>query len=390
MAAPVSKRALNAGGTPAAWVEEVSMRTVLRATAVVAAAGLAVPLWAVPAAFAATSTEAASTGAYFYSAGIDKPEASPAEPPNVTGTATDGVAAEHLAVAVRVPGQVDKKSFLAFDLEAVPFDATLTKAVLTVPLAETSQDNQSVAAEPAKVQACAAGPEGFNSEDGKSFASAPTDTCEALAVPGKASSDGKAYVFDVSKIAATWLTEANNGVALLPADTSAPFQVVFLPFAEASLAVEFTEPPVETEVLDVPVDTGVAGPTDADVPADLTTSFDTGSVGAPDADFGVAEAPVVEPLAPEAAIAAPAPEAAPPVLATPVASTGPSEVLTPRAGAWVAGILFAVALAVLSLIMGDPRVATPGAARASRLSEALQQRQAAGPAARPTLRARGV
>lgn len=369
------------------------MSVLLRATSVVAAAGLVVPLWAAPPASAATGTEPASTGAYYYSAGIDKPEDVAAEPPNVTGTATDGVEAEHLAVAVRVPNQVDKKSFLAFDLDAVPFDATITKAVLTVPLAPAGPGNQQISPAAAKVQACGAGPEGFNSEDGKSFAGAPTDTCDALKVVGKDSADKKAYVFEITPIASTWLSEANNGVALLPAETSSPFQVVFLPFAQATLAVEYTAPPVEPEVLDVPLEEPVVTTDVGGLAGDPGSADTGGSAGATDGDLGLAAAPVVAggegletPAAgPEAEVAPEPVPAGQPVAVARVASVLPSEVLSPTTGALLAGVLFAGLLALLSLIMGDPRVAAPGTAAPSRLSQALQRRQAAAGAGRTRL-----
>lgn len=367
------------------------MRSVLKATAVLAAAGLAVPLWAPPA-FAETSEEPASVGAYFYASGLDKPAAAPFDPMNPTGTATDGVSAGNLAVAVRTPNAVDKKSFLAFDLAEVPFEATISKAVVTIPLAEVGPMDQQIAPAPEKVQACGAGPEGFNGEDGASFAVAPTDTCKALAVVGKADAEGTSYVFDVTKIAQTWLTDANNGLALLPAVTDAPFQVVFRPFAEATIAVEFTAPADELEVV---VEAPIApAPVDTGFTSTPETSFDTGSVGAPDNSFGVAEAPVVD--------QAPAPEVMPaaqpqvaeqtPVLAVPVASARPSEIMDPTVGAWLGAGLFAVLLALLSLIMGDSRVPAPGATRPSRLSQALSAREpaTAAPAGRPRLRALGA
>lgn len=366
-----------------------------RAGAVVVAAGLAVPLWAVPSASAATSSEPAATGAYFYSAGIDKPEESPTQPPNVTGDRTDMVAPEHLAVAVRVPNRVDKMSFLSFDLTSVPFDATITSAVISVPLAPDGDGNMSQSPAAAKVRACAAGDEGFNGEDGASFAQAPSVKCDAFMAPAKDSADKKSYTFDVSALAASWLTDANNGLALTAADgaTSSPFQVVFQPFAKASIALTFTAPPTEidtTVVTPVVPDTGstdVGGGGFASDPGTFDSgSVDSGSVDtAPAPEFGVAESPVIDTAVPEPEVGAPA--AAPvtagaaPVAVTNVASSRPSEVLNPTTGAWLGALLFAGLLALLSLIMGDAKVPARTASQ-TRLSQALQARERAAVTAR--------
>ena len=359
------------------------MSKILRATAVLAAAGLAVPLWAVPAAFAETSTEPAATGAYFYSLGIDKPEQSPTQPPPITQNMTDEVAPEHLAVAVRVPGQVDKVSFLSFDLVSVPFDATITKAVVTVPLAENGGGNTQRSPAPEKVKACAAGDEGFNGEDGANISGAPSRLCDEFEVVATESADKKAYVFDVSALAATWLTAANNGMALTPAVLTTPFQVVFKPFSEATIAVEYTMPPAD-------VSTDVVAP---ELPAapDAGTGFsgDTGSFdggfagGATDSSgtgFGAVEAPSVDSALPDPQTMdapAPAPDVAPTAVRN-VALAGDAP-LTPTPAFWL-GLLAAGALLVLlGLIMGDSRVpATSAAGSQSRLSQALQARQRAG------------
>ena len=358
------------------------MSKTLRATAVLAAAGLAVPLWAVPSAFAETSTEPAATGAYFYSAGIDKPEQSPTGVPNVTGDRTDGVAPEHLAVAVRAPGQVDKLSFLSFDLVEVPFDAVISKAVVTVPLAENGNGNMQMSPAAAKVRGCAAGDEGFNGEDAGNITNAPSVLCDEFEVLAQESADKKAYQFDVTALASTWLTAANNGMALTPAVTNSPFQVVFLPFAESSIAVEYTaasEDETFTEVFTpsaplVPeAGTGFSGD---------TGTFDSGfSGGGTDsgAGFGAVAAPSIDTALPEPQTmeeAAPAPDVAPTAVRN-VALAGDAP-LTPTPAFWLGLLAAGALLALLGLIMGDPRVpATSAAGSQSRLSQALQQRQRA-------------
>ena len=373
------------------------MSKTLRATAVLAAAGLAVPLWAVPAALAETSTEPAATGAYFYSLGIDKPEQSPTQPPPITQNMTDGVAPEHLAVAVRAPGQVDKLSFLSFDLVSVPFDATITKAVVTVPLAENGGGNSQMAPAPEKVRACAAGDEGFNGEDGANTQGAPSTLCDEFEVVATATGDGKAYEFDVSSLASTWLTAANNGMALTPAVLTSPFQVVFKPFGEATLAVEFTMPPAEvtTDVVtpDAPsapeVGTGFSGDTGS---FDSGTGFtDGGTDSSGDSGFGAIAAPSLdsELPAPETEeAAAPEPDVAPTAVRN-VALAGDAP-LTPTPTFWLGLLAAGAALLLLGLIMGDSRVPTAAKDSAqSRLSQALQQRQRAGAGSR-TARSAGL
>ena len=347
------------------------MSKVLRATSVVVAAALAVPLWGVPSASAEEAAENATNGAYFYSAGVAKPDESPAGVPNVTADNADGVAAGNLAVASQAGGQEDKVSFLGFDLAAVPLDATIDKAVLTVPLVPDSPpSNVSAAAAPELVRACAAGDGGFFGEDGVSLALAPERLCDQFSSePATLSEDGKAYVFDITGLAATWLT-VNDGVALTVAEGVAqPFQVVFAPFAEASLSLSFTAlAPLE----ELPLDSGTSG----EVP--VAGSFDTGA-SLPSFEtggFGTVEAPAVDTALPEPApVAQTAPE---PAVAAPITNVSAmtEAPLTPSTSFW-AGLLALVGIgALLSLILGDNRVATPAtAASQSRLSKALQGRQ---------------
>lgn len=368
------------------------MNKVLRASVVVAAAGLAVPLWAVPSAFAASVTEAASNGAYFYSAGVAKPDAAPAAPPNVTGDNADGVSPGNLAVASQGGAQEDKVSFLGFDLFEVPLDATVDKAVLTVPLvpANPPSDVTTPNAAPTLVRVCKAGDSGFLGEDGSALSLAPARLCDEFSSePGTLSADGKAYLFDITGLAAMWLT-ANDGLALTTAaDAAEPFQVVFAPSSEATLAVTYSGG-TSTVLPDLPVDTSV-DTSSGGVP--LAGGFDTGG-SLPTFEtggFGTVEAPSVD-----TALPAPAPvaQAGPQPAVAGAATLTPASVmseapLTPAPSFWL-GLLALVGIAgLLSLILGDSRVAAPGAATSqTRLSKALAGRGVAatgGPrlAARP-------
>ena len=345
------------------------MSKVLRTAAVVVASALAVPLWAVPA-HAELAKESASVGAYFYRAGVTTEGTGlpdpPAKPPNVTGDRADGVAKGNLAVAAQ-GGQEDKVSFLRFDLAAAPLDATIGSAVLSVPLVPSSPPDNVVYNEaPERVRVCKAGDSGFFGQDGESIVVAPARLCEEYSSePGKLSADGKAYEFDITPLASMWLA-ANDGLALTVAEgaESAPFQVVFAPAEQATLSYSFTAAPDDVIVTPpLPPTTFDSGPT-----------FDSG-FSTPDTSFDTTfDAPLVD-----TALPAPAPEAqaAPePAVAAPVRNVATEVPLTPSAGFWAALLALVGLAGLLSLIMGDPRVAGPAAAaRPSRLSQALQGRQ---------------
>jgi hypothetical protein len=366
----------------------------VRALAALVLAVTAVPLVGVSPAFAETTTEQATNGAYFYRSGIDQPEQVPVgRVPNITGDNLDGVAPQHLAVAVANTGQEDKRSFLGFDLAGVPAGATINKATLTVPLAENGNGNRQANVDPALVQACPADDTGFSGEDGSNLQFAPDALCDVSKAPAAATPDGKAFVFDITTMANAWLNEANNGLALIFANAGTAFQVVFLPPENATLDVDYTEPATETAPVlpDVPVssdaETPASEPTADSGTADLGggfDSFDAGSApttGGDSGGFASADAPVISGALPAPPTSEAAPTVAPDVAPAPVAARrvgAVSEVLDPTASFFVAGLLLAGVLALLSLIMGDPQATSAVAgARQSRLSQALQARQRA-------------
>lgn len=355
------------------------MSKLRRGSAVLVAATLAVPLWGVPAASAATATEAASAAGYFSASGVPDTGTDAGKPPNVTAE-VDGVAPGNLAVAGG-NGAEQKVSFLFFGLDALEIGGEITKAELTVPLVPADNENVVVAADPVKVRACPAGPEGFGGEHGESIAVAPARLCDQAEAPATLSADGKSYVFDISSIAAMWST-ANDGVALTTAEgaDSGPFQIVFAPGDQAMLAYEST-PGLED-----------LGPTQPELGP--TTDFGTGDSGSSDfgggfggealppsdGGFGAVDAPIVG--------EEPAPAAEEPVAAGPEVAIAPtvpvsalSESLRPTLSFWLAALLLAAGLALLSLIMGDPRL-PQAAQRQSRLSQALQAQQRSGQGSR--------
>jgi hypothetical protein len=367
------------------------MRTTARMLTVIALAGATVPLVGAAPAYAETSAETATNGAYFYSAGIDKPEQSPAHPPNITGERTDGVAPGHLAVAVRAPGRADKISFLFFDLLEVGFEATVSKAIVTVPLAENGDGNMQMNPAPERVKACPADETGFASEDGANTASAPGRLCDVFEVAGTATEDGTAYQFDVTAMAASWVSEANNGMSLEPADLNSPFQAVFQPFAEASIEVEYTPAADDLAAEDFSSETftddsfssdfstGDSGSASFDSGGFDSGSFDSGTVSAAeDLGFGVADLPAIENELPDTAAADGESVLEPALAGSDVrtrAAASFDESLSPTTGLLVGGVLLAALLGLLSLIMGDPNApVTAGTSRPSRLSQALQSR----------------
>lgn len=361
-------------------------RSVRALAALVLAAGT-VPLIGVTPAYAATSSEFATNSAYYFSGGVERPDQVPVgQVPNITGERLDGVAPGHLAVAVNQFGREDKRSFVAFDLASVPVGATINSATVTLPLAENSGENRQSNVDPALVQACPADDSGFAGEDGAPLINAPQALCDQATSPATASADGKAFVFDVTTMATAWLTEGNNGMAMIFAKAT-PFQVVFLPADQVTLDIDYTDPAEDLAgtFTETPAtfDTGSTG-TDAGT-TDLSGGFDSGSTTGTDSSAGGADSGGFASL--DAPVSAPAPESAADTSAAPEVATAPtatrrvgrvSEVLDPTASFLFAGLVLAGVLALLSLIMGDPQASSALATgRQSRLSQALSARQRA-------------
>ena len=369
------------------------MSKLRRGAAVLVAASLAVPVWGVPAASADEQVLLPSAAGYFNSDGIRKPDDLGFAPPNATSMAADGVAAEHLAVAARA-GSENKVSFLLFDLFDLGVDITVSKAVLTVPVAENGGGNVNLAPAPEKVVACPAGEGGFLGDDGTSIQDAPERLCDVTAVKAVATADGAAYAFDITPIAQVWVSDMNNGVALTsdPAARSSAFQRVFKPAQEAKLALTFTAADGSSGEITVPAVPEFPTSTDTGSgSSDLGGSFDSGSFGESDPGLGTSSEPVLSadvPVAPEEADAT----TEEPALAgddqqtattVPVASSMTAS-STPPLSFWVGVLLLAGLLGLLSLIMGDPRIAQ-GSTRQTRLSQALQARQRGGRLGSPAL-----
>lgn len=330
------------------------------------------PVFAVPAAHADSALLVPSNSGYFFAAGVDKPDASPAAPPNL-GTDVDGVAAGHLAVAAK-GGKEEKVSFLYFDVFNLPAGAVVDKAVVRMVLVPNAPPTDiSFQAAPANVIACMAGDQGFNGDDAVGLAKAPSRLCDKFKAPAKLSSDGKSYEFDITGLASTWIDGANDGVAFTAADTapSSNFQVVFDAAPTASMDVSYTAPPAETPV-DTPVTTVPGGSVGG-----VVTPPDAGGGFAPQPSTGFGQVPdaVVPPTTDTGLPPVTTPGQAP---ARKVAALSTS--MRPTNTFWLGGLALLIALAVISLVCGDPRVAA-GRQQNSRLSKALSARQ--GLVARP-------
>lgn len=349
------------------------MRKARQASAVLLSAVLSVPLIGVSPALAAPVAEPGAADGYFSATGIPDTGTNAGKPPNVTAD-VDGVAPGNLAVAGG-QGAEQKVSFLFFSLDALQPGGSITKAELSVPLVPSDDDNVVIAAAPAKVRACLAGPEGFGGEHGESLTVAPARLCDEAEAPAKLSADGKSYVFDVTPIAAMWAV-ANDGLALTSAAgaSSTPFQIVFGPGSAAQLTYEATAPLGAGPLPEVPTTdvgttpSGTAG-LEGGFGGETLPTVETGSLGS-------VEAPVVS----SADVPAPAPQAAPaaPVTLAPAAAGVPlEESMRPTAAFWLGALLLAAALALLGLIMGDPRV-PQATSRQSRLTQSLQARERGG------------
>jgi hypothetical protein len=339
------------------------MRRGLRLLGAVALACASVPAFGVAPAHADSVSLSPSNHGYFFQLGIDKPDVSPATPPNV-GNDIDGVATGHLAVAA-LAGQENKVSFLYFDVFDVPADASVSKAVVSLPLIPLDPPNDlSFQAAPEKVVACMAGDEGFSGDDAVGIAKAPKRLCDKFKAVGKASADGKAYEFDVTALAQGWLSGVNDGVAFTTADTSPAgnFQVVF--DSEATLNLTYS-----------------GGTSDVDEPPllpDGSTGGGDGSTsggGTPPLVGGISSPPLG---GDPGTVGTPGSGSVPPVT-TPQGGGQPTSIALaassrPTNQFWVGGLAVAVALLLISLVCGDPRVAAHQR-KTTRLAKALTGRR---------------
>jgi hypothetical protein len=349
----------------------------LRLLGAVAVAAATVPLAGVaPASAAESVTVTASAQGYFNASAVDKPDAAPAAPPNVA-TAADGVEPGNLAVAAK-GGTEDKVSAILFDLSTLEPGSVVTKAVLTLPLAEGGE-NLNLSAAPVKVRACGAGDTGFGGEDGSAIALAPARLCDVFSAPAKASPDAKSYVIDITALAATWVDGANDGLTLTAAEgaDSTNFQVVFQQATKvAKLAVDYT-----AGAAVVPAASGVDTSTGSASSPDLGAAPLTPAAPI-DSGFGAVSPPVL-PDAPVPA-PAPAPAAAPAVAPAATAPVALETSMRPTSPFWLGGIVLAAVLVLLSLIMGDANV-PQSSRKPSRLNQALTDRRRSTGLGRPSL-----
>lgn len=359
------------------------MKTLLRAVTIGALACLAVPV--VPqTALADTAEEAAGTGAYFWRGKLPSVLAGQPNPVNGQDTDADGVARDELAVAVTAPGQTDKETFLAWDLLSLGLDDTITGFVVTVPLSESgpnpdpAQSTVQSGGTP-ELQACA--PKGgFGSTDAGTYDTKPEVDLAACA-KGTFDAAKKAYSFDVTALAGSWLSDTNNGIAIVPVALDQPFQVVFKKIDAITAAITFTagEDPFEEDLaVDEPFDSGTdtGGGFDTGLGGGFDSGFDSGGGSAlSSAPLTSFDAPLTadEPLGTPVEVAEPAVADEEQVSTTPVALR--SVPGAPPLGFWVAAVAIGLLLLAFSLTTGAPVV--PGAGRApAREGRVLRQVQA--------------
>lgn len=330
---------------------------------------------------AESASEAASTGAYFWQGKLPSTftlggQTQP-NPANGQDTDADGVAREDLAVAVTQPGQSDKESFLLWDLLELTENDTITKFVVTLPLTEKgpSQDsaqNTFAYGGTPDLDICAS-QGGFGPTDAGAYEVKP-EVDGKKCVPAKHDPAKKAYVADITTLASSWLTEANNGVAVVPADTSTAFQVVFQPADKHTAAIEFTkgeDPFAEVPFEEAPltVDEGVSSDGGFDAGgADLGGSFDSGL------SSGSAESPIVDTALPAEPVVegGPAPDVAPAATQPVALQSVPG---APPLGFWLLALLLGGLLLLVSMVTGAGPV-PPAARRAGRVLAQVQQNAA--------------
>ena len=331
-------------------------RRALQLVLAVAIATAMIPALETPAS-AETSSEHAAIGAYFWKDklpstivvdvdGDGVPEAVQPNPINGQDTDLDLVARNELAVAVTFPGESNKETYLAWDLTTVPLDATITGFSVISPLStlppSTDIEKLSRTTEPslAPIKACAA-TQGFGDTDAGAYENKPTyDDKRCVAATFDAAKN--AFTYDVKSFANGFATAEVSGVALVPADPTVAFQVVFGPAAKHTASITYTTPGEET---------------DPELPeAPVIPPADTGGGSTPGSGF-IPQAPVPDlggvPSAPEvpgAAPAVPQPQGGVPVASVTVPSAPPPAF-------WLLGLGLVALLLAMSAITGSPLAA---------------------------------
>jgi hypothetical protein len=225
-------------------------------------------------------------------------------------------------------------------------------------------------AAPELVQACKSGDGGFSGDDGVGIDKAPSRLCNQFSAKGKAGAAGT-YQWDITGLAQTWLSGLNDGQAFTRAEELpvGNFQVVFDAAPTARLDLTYTLPlpegpapgPLPGPAL--PPTGGYTAPIDPGLPVDA---------GGP-----LVPQPQPNPV-PQPQVSQPRVAAAPVALSTS---------LRPEAGLWLGGLGLAVALVLVSLVLGDTG-AVSAVPRRSLLSRALADRHRLAPI--PVVRHRAV
>jgi hypothetical protein len=345
----------------------------------VAIATAMIPALESPAA-AETSSEHASIGAYFWKDklpstivvdpdGPEGPVPAVVQPNPVNGQDTDLdlVARNELAVAVTLPGESNKETYLAWDLTTVPLDATITGFSVISPLSDlppsTDIEKLSRTTEPslAPIKACAA-TQGFGDTDAGAYENKPTYD-DKRCVPAKYDAAKKAFTYDVKSFANGFATADVSGVALVPADPTVAFQVVFGPATKHVASITYTTPGEETpqELPEAPVppavDTG-GGSTPGSGFVPVPTTPDLGGVVP------------TGPQAPGVAPSVPQPQGGVPVASVTVPSSPPPAF-------WLLGLGMVALLLAMSAVTGSPLTAAGARRRQGHVLRQVERRNRA-------------
>lgn len=345
------------------------MRTTYRIVTTLVALGAVFPVIGTSAAQADTSQPGVIQATWYWQEQTVAVGPEPVSPP----TQVSGVPDKDLAVASKGDsgGVPDKEPYLAFDFAAIPPQSTVNAFTVTLAVDDSPQAVQAMPPD-LKLIACGAVRAWTAAAGGEAWSQKPADDCSAK-IPGKYDATAKTWTFDIAPIAQAWANgDPALGIGIVGDPTyTTPFQVVFKPASTVKTSVDYTpavvEPTTEPTFEPTPYVPPVAPPPVVSGPAPIT------SVDVPPAP-------------------SPSPAPAPVVVTStrPVTRTA-AVPFTHSSGIpgsfWLAALAGVVLLGVVSLVLGDPEVATDVASGS--VTRSLRQRRT-GAAGRAAPRVRTV
>jgi hypothetical protein len=298
----------------------------------------------------------------------------PVDPNTVPATEPSGVPAGDLAVAsTSNDGTSSKLTALAFDIGSLKPGTTIDEFTVTLTLdtSPTAASLNTAAAAPVACLPTRLWPTG----DPGPIADAPAYSCDSKVAPKV---DGNSYTFQIARLAQSWVDDQNLGVAFVndPANTTAPFQLVFTGAKTVKATMRFT-PPVTSG--------GSGGTGGGTTDGSAGGSGGTASGGSAPGAAGTDAPPPVPgsiPSAPPVTGDVAPPAAQPPQVAgdgqvplVPIAKSAgaPS---SPNNGFWIAGAALALLLVCAAVVLADSSVPVPTAAQ-TKLTRVLRDRERA-------------